>query len=164
MQQRRCSSLSLSCSLLCCLGFGLPLFLSLTADRPSPPLLFRVSPPSISLTHGGTVTLSAPSPSILPHLTADFERAIAKDILAIPVSTAAFESAFSTSGRFVSPHHSRLHPNTKLIMGCRDERYSYYYFIQSTYYYFTFILPWNNFNTEIYILYFLGNSTLELVG
>nr|XP_048321651.1 zinc finger BED domain-containing protein DAYSLEEPER-like [Ziziphus jujuba var. spinosa] len=35
---------------------------------------------------------------------------IARDILAIPVSTVASESAFSTSGRFVSPHRSRLHP------------------------------------------------------
>ncbi|KAE8680803.1 Cytochrome c oxidase subunit 5b-1 [Hibiscus syriacus] len=35
---------------------------------------------------------------------------IARDILAIPISTVASESAFSTSGRLVSPHRSRLHP------------------------------------------------------
>ena len=34
---------------------------------------------------------------------------IARDILAIPVSTVASESAFSSSGRLVSPHHNRLH-------------------------------------------------------
>ncbi|KAK2660683.1 hypothetical protein Ddye_007216 [Dipteronia dyeriana] len=34
---------------------------------------------------------------------------IASDILAIPVSTVSYESAFSTGGRFVSPHRSRLH-------------------------------------------------------
>ncbi|KAL5728395.1 hypothetical protein ACHQM5_001486 [Ranunculus cassubicifolius] len=33
---------------------------------------------------------------------------IARDILAIPASTVASESAFSTSGRVVSPHRSRL--------------------------------------------------------
>ncbi|KAE8709865.1 hypothetical protein F3Y22_tig00110328pilonHSYRG00714 [Hibiscus syriacus] len=37
---------------------------------------------------------------------------IARDILAIPISTVASESAFSTSGRLVSPHRSRLHPKT----------------------------------------------------
>nr|GEV15745.1 hypothetical protein [Tanacetum cinerariifolium] len=40
-----------------------------------------------------------------------FQR-IAKDILVIPVSTVASESAFSTSGRLISPHHSQLHPKT----------------------------------------------------
>ncbi|OMO58912.1 putative Zinc finger, BED-type [Corchorus capsularis] len=43
---------------------------------------------------------------------------IAKDILAIPVSTVASESAFSTSGRVVSPHRSRLHPNTLEALMC----------------------------------------------
>ncbi|CAH9087022.1 unnamed protein product [Cuscuta europaea] len=38
-------------------------------------------------------------------------QAIARDILAIPVSTVASESAFSGSGRLVSPHRNRLHPN-----------------------------------------------------
>ncbi|KAK9981952.1 hypothetical protein SO802_035185 [Lithocarpus litseifolius] len=37
---------------------------------------------------------------------------IAKDILAIPVTTVTLEFAFSTSGRLLSPHHSRLHPKT----------------------------------------------------
>ncbi|WCJ20036.1 Zinc finger BED domain-containing protein RICESLEEPER 2 [Euphorbia peplus] len=35
---------------------------------------------------------------------------LARDILAIPVSTVASESAFSTSGRFISPHRSKLTP------------------------------------------------------
>ncbi|KAL5538055.1 hypothetical protein UlMin_045842 [Ulmus minor] len=37
---------------------------------------------------------------------------IARDILAIPVTTVASESAFSTGGRVVSPHCNRLHPKT----------------------------------------------------
>ena len=43
---------------------------------------------------------------------------IAKDFLAIPVSTVASESAFSTSGRVVSLHRSRLHPNTLEALMC----------------------------------------------
>jgi hypothetical protein len=35
-------------------------------------------------------------------------RKIARDIFAIPVSTMASESAFSTNGRILSEHHSRL--------------------------------------------------------
>ena len=35
---------------------------------------------------------------------------IARDILAILVTTIALGSAFSTSGRLLSPHRSRLHP------------------------------------------------------
>lgn len=46
---------------------------------------------------------------------------VARDVLAIPVSTVASESAFSTSGRFVSPHRNRLHPNTlEALMCARD--------------------------------------------
>nr|XP_009797845.1 PREDICTED: zinc finger BED domain-containing protein RICESLEEPER 2-like [Nicotiana sylvestris] len=37
---------------------------------------------------------------------------IAPDLLAIPTSTVASESAFSTSGRLISPHRSKLHPTT----------------------------------------------------
>ncbi|XP_075665725.1 zinc finger BED domain-containing protein RICESLEEPER 2-like [Castanea sativa] len=43
---------------------------------------------------------------------------IANDILVIPVTTIASESAFSTSERLFSPHHSRLHPNTIEAMTC----------------------------------------------
>nr|KAJ0208840.1 hypothetical protein LSAT_V11C400193330 [Lactuca sativa] len=44
---------------------------------------------------------------------------IAKDIiLAIHVSTVALESAFSTSGRLVSPHRSRLRPKTLKALMC----------------------------------------------
>ena len=43
---------------------------------------------------------------------------IAKDILAIPVTTVASKSAFSTSGRLLSPYRSRLHPKTIEAMMC----------------------------------------------
>ena len=43
---------------------------------------------------------------------------IAKDILAIPVSTVASESAFSTSGRLLSPHRSKLHAKTVEALMC----------------------------------------------
>ncbi|CAL8085919.1 unnamed protein product [Prunus armeniaca] len=46
---------------------------------------------------------------------------IARDILAIPVSTVASESCFSTSGRIISPHRSRLHSKTvEALMCARD--------------------------------------------
>ena len=37
---------------------------------------------------------------------------IARDLLAVSVSTVASESAFSAGGRCLSPHRSRLHPST----------------------------------------------------
>ncbi|GKC12919.1 zinc finger BED domain-containing protein RICESLEEPER 2-like protein [Tanacetum coccineum] len=43
---------------------------------------------------------------------------IAKYILVIPVSTLASESAFSISGRLISPHRSRLHPKTLEALMC----------------------------------------------
>ncbi|KAL7215265.1 hypothetical protein ACSBR1_027431 [Camellia fascicularis] len=43
---------------------------------------------------------------------------IARDVLAILVSTMGSESAFSTSGRLLSPHHSRLHPKTLEALMC----------------------------------------------
>jgi hypothetical protein len=46
---------------------------------------------------------------------------IARDILAIPISTVASESSFSTSGRIISPHRSRLHSKTvEALMCARD--------------------------------------------
>ncbi len=45
-------------------------------------------------------------------------RKIAKDILAIPVSTVASESAFSMSGRVVSPHRSSLHVDSVEALMC----------------------------------------------
>ena len=45
-------------------------------------------------------------------------QAIARDVLAIPVSTIAYESGFSTSGYIVSPHRSRLHPTTLEALMC----------------------------------------------
>ena len=43
---------------------------------------------------------------------------IARDILAIPVTTVASKATFSTNGRLLSPHHSRLHPKTIEAMMC----------------------------------------------
>ncbi|XP_071695172.1 zinc finger BED domain-containing protein RICESLEEPER 2-like [Rutidosis leptorrhynchoides] len=43
---------------------------------------------------------------------------IARDILAIPITTVASESSFSTSGRLVSPHRSRLHPDALEALMC----------------------------------------------
>ncbi|KAH9802607.1 BED-type domain-containing protein [Citrus sinensis] len=46
---------------------------------------------------------------------------IARDILAIPITTVAFESAFSTGGRVVSPHRNKLHPSTlEALMCCQS--------------------------------------------
>ncbi|KAJ7964046.1 Zinc finger BED domain-containing protein [Quillaja saponaria] len=45
-------------------------------------------------------------------------QAIARDFLAIPMSTVASESAFSTSGRLISPYHSRLNPETVEALMC----------------------------------------------
>ncbi|XP_022891877.1 zinc finger BED domain-containing protein RICESLEEPER 2-like [Olea europaea var. sylvestris] len=63
---------------------------------------------------------------IADHVKTEFdvfldEPKVARDLLAIPVSTVASESAFSTSGRFVSPHRNRLHPKTlEALMCARD--------------------------------------------
>ena len=43
---------------------------------------------------------------------------IARDILAIPVSTVASESAFSMGGQVVGPHRSRLHSKTVEALMC----------------------------------------------
>ncbi|KAF1870868.1 hypothetical protein Lal_00030178 [Lupinus albus] len=45
---------------------------------------------------------------------------IAKDLLAIPISTIALESTFSTSGRLLTPYHmrSRLRPHTLEALMC----------------------------------------------
>ena len=43
---------------------------------------------------------------------------IVRDIYAIPISTVASESAFSTNGRMVSKHRSRLHPHTLEALMC----------------------------------------------
>lgn len=43
---------------------------------------------------------------------------IAHDIVPIPVTTVASESAFSTSGRLLSPHRSRLAPNMAEALMC----------------------------------------------
>jgi hypothetical protein len=44
----------------------------------------------------------------------NFEKG-ARDIMAIPVTTVASESVFSTGGRVISPHRSRLAP--KIVEG-----------------------------------------------
>jgi len=43
---------------------------------------------------------------------------VARDLLAIPVSTVASESAFSTSGRVITSHRSRLKPTTIEALMC----------------------------------------------
>ncbi|KAL6530013.1 hypothetical protein OROMI_028658 [Orobanche minor] len=43
---------------------------------------------------------------------------MARHFLAIPASTVASESAFSSSGRLVSPHRNRLHPKTLEALMC----------------------------------------------
>ncbi|KAL4581551.1 hypothetical protein LXL04_001246 [Taraxacum kok-saghyz] len=43
---------------------------------------------------------------------------VVKDVLAIPVSTVASESAFSTGGRHVTPHRNRLHPDLLETLIC----------------------------------------------
>ena len=43
---------------------------------------------------------------------------IVRDIYAIPISTVASKSTFSTSGRMVSKHHSRLHPHILEALMC----------------------------------------------
>jgi hypothetical protein len=43
---------------------------------------------------------------------------LARDILAIPVTTVASKSAFSTSGRLLSPHRSRFHLGTLEALMC----------------------------------------------
>ena len=43
---------------------------------------------------------------------------LAKDILAIPVSIIASESAFSVGGRFLSPHCSKLLPDILEALMC----------------------------------------------
>ena len=45
---------------------------------------------------------------------------IVRDILAIFVTTVTSESTFSTSGRLLSPHRSRLHLNYKVIDVCLE--------------------------------------------
>ncbi|KAK1351434.1 hypothetical protein POM88_054364 [Heracleum sosnowskyi] len=43
---------------------------------------------------------------------------MARDILIVPASSVASESAFSSIGRLVSPHHNRLHPCTIEALMC----------------------------------------------
>ncbi|KAF1897135.1 hypothetical protein Lal_00034837 [Lupinus albus] len=63
---------------------------------------------------------------------------IAKDLLAIPISIVASESAFNTSGRFLTPHRSRLQPHTLEALIClqnwlwTDVRGNDFNFITST--------------------------------
>nr|KYP43119.1 Putative AC transposase [Cajanus cajan] len=46
---------------------------------------------------------------------------IARDFLAIPISTIASESSFSTGGWFLTPHRSRLRPDTLEALMCLQD-------------------------------------------
>ncbi|KAL4583044.1 hypothetical protein LXL04_007608 [Taraxacum kok-saghyz] len=46
---------------------------------------------------------------------------VVKDVLAIPVSSVASESAFSTAGRHITPHCNRLHPDLVEILICTQD-------------------------------------------
>nr|GEV57791.1 hypothetical protein [Tanacetum cinerariifolium] len=46
---------------------------------------------------------------------------IARDILAIPISTIASESTFNTSGRLISPHRSRIRQKTLEALMCAQK-------------------------------------------
>ena len=46
---------------------------------------------------------------------------IARDILAVPVTTFALESSFSTGGRCLGPHRARLHPTTLEALICSQD-------------------------------------------
>ncbi|KAL4559519.1 hypothetical protein LXL04_031659 [Taraxacum kok-saghyz] len=46
---------------------------------------------------------------------------VVKDVLAIPVSSVASESAFSTAGRHITPHRNRLHPDLVEILICTQD-------------------------------------------
>ena len=48
-------------------------------------------------------------------------RKVARDIYVIPVSTVASKSAFSTSGRVVSEHRSRLTPDLLEALMCSQD-------------------------------------------
>jgi hypothetical protein len=48
-------------------------------------------------------------------------RKVARDVFAIPVTTVASESAFSTSGRILSEHRSRLTPDMLEALMCSQD-------------------------------------------
>ena len=50
---------------------------------------------------------------------------MARDILAIPVSTVASESAFSTGGRVLDPHRTSLKPDTVEALVCAQDWFSH---------------------------------------
>lgn len=54
---------------------------------------------------------------------------MARDILAIPVSTVSSESAFSTAGRVVDDHRSRLNPTTIEALVCTQDWFREEYYI-----------------------------------
>lgn len=66
--------------------------------------------------------------------------------MAIPVTTVAFESTFSTSGRVVGPCYRRLHPKIlepriymqDWISNGKQDTYSFFFFYQNSFFTFFF--------------------------
>jgi len=46
---------------------------------------------------------------------------MAKDILAIPITTVAFESSFSAGGRVIDPHRASLKTETVQMLLCGSD-------------------------------------------
>ena len=46
---------------------------------------------------------------------------VAKDILTIHISTVAFEAAFSTSSRYVTPNRNKIHPDLLEALVCGQD-------------------------------------------
>lgn len=92
-----------------------------------PPKLLR--PTYIFPTHVGLKYLEDPNVKLTPDFdllawwkangsTYPILQLIARDILTIPVSSVPLECAFSTGGRVLSPHRSRLLPSTVEALMC----------------------------------------------
>ena len=75
---------------------------------------------------------------------------IARDVLSIPVSTVASESAFSTSGRVVSPNRSKLHPKTLEALMCAQ---SWLFSIENEYICYSSFIYLHIFFRHLYLIF-----------